>query len=107
MSFVWTRPRRFVVAGVSMVPTLQPGDRLVVARLGRVVPGDLVVVKDPRSPSRLICKRVVSREHRHIVVRGDNVAASTDSRAFGPVPMGWVVGRVLHRYWPPGEGRPL
>ncbi len=59
-----------------------------------------MVVHDPRSPSRLVCKRVVSGRRRHIVVRGDNPEASTDSRAFGPVPVEWVVGRVLRRYWP-------
>lgn len=99
----FARPRRFVVSGPSMLPTLEPGDRLLVARIGSVLPGDLVVLKDPRSSSRLICKRVVSVDGRHIVVRGDNPDFSTDSRAFGPVPAEEVVGRVLRRYWPPGR----
>jgi nickel-type superoxide dismutase maturation protease len=101
----WVRPRRFVVSGDSMLPTLSPGDRLLVARIGRVKVGDIVVVRDPRYPSRLICKRVVSADARHIVVRGDNPDASTDSRAFGPVPLEWVVGRVIRRYWPSDERR--
>jgi nickel-type superoxide dismutase maturation protease len=88
-----------------MRPTLRPGDRLLVARLGHAKQGDIVVVRDPRSPSRLICKRVVSADARHIVVRGDNPDASTDSRAFGPVPVEWVLGRVLRRYYPRGEER--
>ena len=29
-----------------------------------------------------------------VFVMGDNRAASDDSRAFGPVPAGWLVGRV-------------
>jgi inner membrane protease subunit 1 len=99
----WVRPRRFVVTGDSMLPTLRPGDRLLVARIGHAHEGDLVVVRDPRSPSRLVCKRVVSADARHIVVRGDNPDASTDSRAFGPVPVEWVIGRVLRRYYPPGQ----
>jgi nickel-type superoxide dismutase maturation protease len=101
----WVRPRRFVVAGDSMLPTLRPGDRLLVARIGHAKQGDIVVVRDPRSASRLICKRVVSADARHIVVRGDNPDASTDSRAFGPVPVEWVVGRVLRRYYPRSEER--
>jgi len=88
-----------------MLPTLRPGDRLLVARIGRPNEGDIVVVRDPRSHSRLICKRVVSADARHIVVRGDNPDASTDSRAFGPVPVEWVGGRVLRRYYPRGEER--
>ena len=99
------RPGRFVVSGESMLPTLRPGDRLLVARTRPLRPGDLVVVRDPRSLSHLVCKRVVTADARHIGVRGDNPDASTDSRVFGPVPVEWVVGRVLRRYWPMEEAR--
>jgi mitochondrial inner membrane protease subunit 1 len=99
------RPRRFVVSGPSMLPTLRPGDRLLVARTRRVRSGDLVVVRDPRELSNLVCKRVLSADERHVVVGGDNPSASTDSRAFGPVPTELVVGRVLRRYWPASEAR--
>ena len=30
-----------------MLPTLRPGDRLLVARIGRLEAGDLVVLRDP------------------------------------------------------------
>jgi nickel-type superoxide dismutase maturation protease len=100
-----TRPRRFVVSGPSMLPTLRPGDRLLVARTGTIRAGDLVIVRDPRSLSHLVCKRVVTADARHIVVRGDNPDLSTDSRAFGPVPTEWVIGRVLRRYWPAADAR--
>jgi len=106
LAMLWAQPRRFVVEGPSMLPTLRPGDRLLVARIGRVAIGDLVVLKDPGHRSRLICKRVVSTEQRHVVVRGDNPEASTDSRAFGPVPVEMLVGRVLRRYWPADETQP-
>jgi nickel-type superoxide dismutase maturation protease len=86
-----------------MLPTLSPGDRLLVARIGKAKPGDLVVIRDPRNHSRLLCKRVLTVDERHIVVRGDNPEASTDSRAFGPVPDEWIVGRVIRRYWPSGQ----
>jgi len=99
------RPRRLVVTGTSMLPTLRPGDRLLVARTRRIRPDDIVVVHDPRSRNRLICKRVLTADERHLVVQGDNAEASTDSRAFGPVPVESVVGRVLRRYWPAADAR--
>jgi nickel-type superoxide dismutase maturation protease len=88
-----------------MLPTLSPSDRLLVARTHRPRKDDLVVIRDPRSPERLLAKRVVSADSRHVIVRGDNPEASTDSRAFGPVPREWVVGIVLRRYWPRQETR--
>ena len=36
-------------------------------------------------------------------VLGDNRPRSTDSRAFGPVDAGLIVGSVWFRYWPPGK----
>jgi signal peptidase I len=32
---------------------------------------------------------------------GDNRANSDDSRYWGPVPRGWIIGRALATYWPP------
>jgi signal peptidase I len=37
-----------------------------------------------------------------VFVLGDNRGESVDSRAYGPVPVGNVVGRVVVRLWPPG-----
>lgn len=39
----------------------------------------------------------------HVFVLGDNRADSTDSRAFGPVPVSRIAGRVRIRLWPPGR----
>jgi nickel-type superoxide dismutase maturation protease len=99
---------RLQVAGQSMVPTLLPGDRVVVLRgLGPLRPaihvGDLVALVDPRAPGRTIVKRVAGTEGNRVVVRGDNEAASTDSRHFGPVDSGAIRGRVIYRYHPEGR----
>jgi signal peptidase I len=32
---------------------------------------------------------------------GDNRGASDDSRFWGPVPEGWVIGGAFATYWPP------
>jgi nickel-type superoxide dismutase maturation protease len=95
------RPRRVRVEGSSMTPTLQPGDRLLVTRALRLRVGALVAVPDPRDRDRLLVKRITSIAAGGVRVEGDNQAASTDSRTFGPVPAASVVGKVRYRYAPP------
>jgi nickel-type superoxide dismutase maturation protease len=78
--------RRVVVEGSSMSPTYSPGDRLTaIRRWRRVRTGDVVVVRDPRANERWLLKRCVGRVGSRLDLRGDNPAASTDSRDFGPV----------------------
>ena len=100
VAWLLRRVGRVEVAGESMRPTLHPGDRLVVVRGRRARPGDLVTVPDPRSPQRVVVKRVASLSGATVVVRGDNPDASTDSRTFGPVPAASIGGRVVYRYFP-------
>ncbi|MGH9029713.1 MAG: S26 family signal peptidase, partial [Acidimicrobiales bacterium] len=78
------RPRRVVVTGRSMEPTLSAGDRLLVGRLGSAKVGDIVALRDPTNQRRVIVKRVTAVRRDEIVVRGDNSASSVDSRSFGP-----------------------
>jgi nickel-type superoxide dismutase maturation protease len=96
---------RVAVAGDSMLPTLEPGDRLLVLRIGHrrlIRPGDLVTVRDPREDGsrRVLVKRVGDLDGESAEVTGDNPDASTDSRSFGRVPLSFVTGRVLYRYAP-------
>lgn len=96
---------RVEVVGESMLPALAPGDWLLVdsgAYSGRRPrAGDILVVADPRDPSRQLVKRVCSVHLRgRLWVEGDNASASTDSRHFGPIPDSSVRGRVVLRYWP-------
>ena len=101
---------RLQVVGDSMTPSFLPGDRLVVMgppwwRPPRTLPGTVVAVRDPRLPQRILIKRVVAVDQGAgtLEVAGDNPAASTDSRTFGPVPRTLLVGRVVYRYAPVGR----
>lgn len=96
---------RYEVAGESMEPALDPGDYVIVDRLAyrRRLPrrGHVVLARDPREPEREIVKRVDHADlHGELWLKGDNVAVSTGSETFGPVPRSAIVGRVRWRYWP-------
>jgi nickel-type superoxide dismutase maturation protease len=101
------RWRRVVVEGDSMLPTLEPGDRLLVLAGRRAPVGSLVALADPRDPGRVLVKRVAAWRHGGVEVRGDNPAASTDSRHFGPVAAEALLGRVVRRYAPAGRRGPV
>ena len=107
------RFQRWAVSGASMSPALQPGDWLLVERLGpgsrQPSPGEIVLVPDPREPSRVLIKRLVRLETGGLAwLEGDNPPHSTDSRHFGPVPVASVKGVVRYRYWPPRRaGKPV
>jgi signal peptidase I len=94
------------VTGRSMTPTLQPGDRLLVEtwtyqrRPPKV--GEVVLVPDPRTPSRELIKRVAAVDDGRVALRGD-AAKSTDSRRFGTIPLTDVRARAALRYWPPAK----
>ena len=95
-----------MVRDESMLPTLRPGDRLLVdPRAYRERPprvGEIVVFVDPEEPSRWLVKRVAAVDvaSGSIEVHGDATDTARDSRRFGPVTTRAVVGRVYRRYFP-------
>ncbi len=94
---------RYRVEGESMSPALSPRERVMVNKaaywFSRPRPGDLVVVRDPRRPDRLLIKRIDSEAGPDgWLVLGDNPQSSTDSRHFGPVGRELIVGKVWFRY---------
>ena len=93
---------RFVVEGESMAPSVSPGERVFVNRAAYWFrsprAGDLVVLRDPRRPERLLIKRIDGTHGNSFEVAGDSPDASTDSRAFGPVPADLIIGKVWFRY---------
>ncbi|KAI7906732.1 peptidase S24/S26A/S26B/S26C, partial [Cokeromyces recurvatus] len=76
--------------------------------------GDVVICKSPLKPGRAVLKRVIglpgdnicedptAKDRKYITVPqghiwlgGDNISNSTDSRDYGPVPLGLLKGRVF------------
>jgi len=90
-----------VVAGLSMIPTLAPGERLLVRYDGPIVLGDLVVFKHA---GQIDVKRIERIETSGLFVLGDNDLVSTDSRNYGLIAHADVLGTIVMRIWPkPGR----
>ena len=90
------------VRGHSMAPALLPGDRLLVMRRRRPPRhGDVVLALDPRDAARELVKRVTSVDARGVELRGDDPRHSSDSTAFGRLPLSAVRWHAVARYWPP------
>ena len=84
-----------------MIPTLAPGERLLVKYNGPIDLGDVVVFK---RADQFDVKRIQRIQTDGIFVVGDNDLASTDSRSYGLIPHEDVMGTVIMRIWPkPGR----
>ena len=110
--------------GVSMLPTLAEAGEVVVEdrltyKFRSIRRGELVVLKSPLDPNRIICKRVLGlpgdivcvdptgqlappTEHvtvpqGHIWIIGDNASWSRDSREYGPVSISLIRARLAFR----------
>jgi signal peptidase I len=117
-------PWRVAVADLSMLPTIQPGDWLLIDPTTRRWPrrGALVVFREPEGEG-LAIKRVAGRpgdwvpfvegwlqlgpdEAWLVSDAGEQDLAGTgrglpiDSRRYGPVRIDALVGRAWLRYWP-------
>jgi nickel-type superoxide dismutase maturation protease len=98
---------RLEVEGVSMVPVLAPGDRILVLRTDQIAVGDIIAFTDPDGGESVLVKRASGVDRNSVRVEGDNFGASRDSRHFGPVPRSSIIGRVLWCYWSPYHPAPL
>lgn len=96
------RRQRFRVAGDSMRPLLVPGEEVLIDpsayRHTSPQAGDLVVARHPQQPGLRLIKWVVVADDQGCFLQGLNLAASTDSRSFGRVPLSDILGRVVCRF---------
>ena len=97
--------RTIAVSGNSMSPTYNDGDWLLLKPIVRVDAkralgfiGKVVVIERESYPGILLIKRVRRVDGNQVWVEGDNAGASTDSRQWGAITLGEIVGRVLARY---------
>lgn len=82
----------------------EPGD-LIAIRAGRVVRNGQLVDEpfaDTACAEPELCDfpAAVRVPDGHVYVMGDNRDGSNDSRFWGPVPRGWVIGQAFATYWP-------
>lgn len=86
---------RFEIAGTSMLPSFQPGSRVLVFRWGMIKKGDTVVFS--KNGLKMI-KRAAEKVGDRWIMRGDNFTESTDSLDFGEVREEDIAGKVVGVY---------
>jgi nickel-type superoxide dismutase maturation protease len=77
-----------------MIPALKPGRIVIAHRTTKYTPGRIFIIRHNGLEK---IKRLQSVTDGKLFVVGDNLAASTDSRSFGPIPTSSVIGVVM---WP-------
>ena len=85
--------QRFTVYENSMLPTLAPGDDVLVFHWLRGGIGDIIVAQ---YQNKIIIKRINSIENGQDFLIGDNPNESIDSRRFGPISQKDITGKVIY-----------
>lgn len=95
---------RYRIEGDSMLPVLRHGEEVLVREKARIAVGDIVIARHPFKESVEMAKRItgIDANGKYFLV-GDNSEESTDSRSFGPVPEGCILGKVVYRLGRPSS----
>lgn len=101
----WEGFRLYRVSGLSMTPTLNPGDVVLVEVSAADLPhpGEVVIVRDPLRPQHLLVKRTLSRGEATFAVGSDAPQEARDSRHFGSLRIEDLVGQATWA-WSPDSG---
>ncbi|THV08687.1 LexA signal peptidase [Dendrothele bispora CBS 962.96] len=117
-----------IVSGRSMQPTLNPDsslwrdvalfDRFSIYAKQKYKRGDIVALKSPTDPNRILVKRIIGLEgdivktlppypdpevtvpQGHAWIEGDEPFHSNDSNQFGSVPLALIDSRLVLVVWP-------
>jgi nickel-type superoxide dismutase maturation protease len=93
------------VTGESLLPDYKEGDYVVIITFpfffDSLKSGDTIVFRHPVYGTMVKCVERVNAHHEEIFVIG-NHPHSVDSRQFGPIPKGWITGKVLWHIAKPG-----
>jgi len=84
-----------MVSGSSMYPTLKEGDVLLVDKRAELEEDQIVILKDPQNPKKVLVKRIIVLDSEYAWVEGDNNGNSRDSRDFGEVSRTNIIGKVI------------
>lgn len=102
LRLLFGRRRRFRVNGASMLPVLHEGEEVLVDERAyrKTLPqvGDIVVAHHPQQKIKLVKRVAEVLPNGRFVLKGDNLAESSDSRAFGAVSHDQIIGRVTSKF---------
>jgi signal peptidase I len=104
-------------------PTAEPSEQTFIKRVV-ALGGDTIAIRDGHvirngrraaEPFAAACggvdgcdlPREITVPRGSVFLMGDNRGGSLDSRFWGPVPVGWVIGQARAKYWPPGHAGTL
>ena len=93
---------RFIVQGNSMAPAFKDTERLLINRLiykfRSPEPGEIVVLRHPQNRQMFLLKRILRIDDSGFFVISEDLEAGNDSRSFGAVKRGDIIGKYLARY---------